>query len=117
MTTVLLWISYVSMGQNNVTDYKSVGAINNDKFQEQYHPNTTKSINPLEDTSNNNIVNTATKNIPVYNKKEWKKIKKQMQRSQNRVLKNKNSVYISKTIDTIYLDIPSSRAQSRLSEW
>lgn len=108
---VLLCISYSSIGQSNTTDFKSI-PITNNTLQKQSLAYTT--TNPVEVNEN---VAQQSKNTSRYSEKKWEKIKKQIQRNKRRVSKYKSSVYTSKKIDTIYLDIPPNSGKSRLSGW
>ncbi|WP_159025464.1 hypothetical protein [Aquimarina sp. Aq78] len=109
-TVVLLCITYSSIGQSNTTDFKSI-TITNNTLQKQNLSYTTNSIE-----ANENVAQ-RSKNTNRYSEKEWKKIRKQIQRNKKRVSKYKSNVYASKKIDTIYLDIPSHNEKSRLSGW
>ncbi len=117
MTITLLGISFLSIGQNDATDNKSISAIANNTIQEQYPSNISKLINPFEATVEENKADIASENVLLGNEKKWKKIKKQIQRSKRKIANQKYSMYTSKIMDTVYLDIPASRGQSRLSDW
>ncbi|WP_152538293.1 hypothetical protein [Aquimarina megaterium] len=113
MTTVLLLcISYSSIGQSNTTDFKSITiTTTNNTLQKQASSYT---INSAE--ANKNVAQ-QSKNTTIYSEKKWKKIRKQIEKNKKRASKYKSSVYASKKIDTIYLDIPSNSGKSRLSGW
>ncbi|PKV49610.1 hypothetical protein ATE84_1642 [Aquimarina sp. MAR_2010_214] len=110
-TVILICISYSSIGQSNTTDFKPI-TITNNTLQKQNlsHTNT----NPIE--ANKNVAQ-RSKNTSIYSEKKWKKIRKQIQKNKKRLFKYKNSVYASKKIDTVYLDIPTYSGKSRLSGW
>ncbi|EZH74523.1 hypothetical protein ATO12_12190 [Aquimarina atlantica] len=111
MTTVLLLcISYSSIGQSNTTDFKSITITNNTL---QKH-NLSYTANSVE--ANKNVAE-QSKNTTIYSEKKWKKIRKQIEKNKKRASKYKSSVYASKKIDTIYLDIPNNSGKSRLSGW
>ncbi len=104
-TTVLLWVSFLSSGQNDKTNYKSTSSAFNNISQQE----STK-INESTDISTpNNKKDNADKKISSKKEKEWKKIKRQIRRNRKRISKHKNSIYTSRIIDTIYVDIPSNK--------
>lgn len=110
MTTTLLLISHLLIGQNNVNDYKFINAT----VQEQNHTSINKLTSPAEIISDKNVENKKTMSAKAFNEKKWQKTRKQIQRNKKRIYNNKKSFYASKTIDTIYLD-PADTRESRLS--
>ncbi len=113
-TIVFLCIFSTSFGQDYKNNFSSVNSID-DQIQEKHY--TTDEI-PLADRL---LLRIPIKNISYrdkkfYSKKEWKKIKKQLLKNKQRI-SEQNSIHSSRTLDTIYLDIPTQREKSRLSGW
>ncbi len=98
MTITLILISFLSIGQSYPNDDNAI-SVDNNEIQQKEKP-TAKD----------------QKNIALKEKK-WKKTKKQILRNKKRFSSHKNTVHSSKIIDTIYIDIPASINNSRLSEW
>ncbi|WP_109438858.1 MULTISPECIES: hypothetical protein [Aquimarina] len=105
-TTVLLCISFLLTGQQ--TSYQP---IKSNSQQESI----TKVNRPSEISTPNDKNNDEDKKISLNREREWKKIKRQIKRNKKRASHNKNSVYTSRIIDTIYIDIPSNNRKTRLS--
>lgn len=115
MTTLMLLVYFISVSQNDVTDYKFIEAKTSISQSEQNLSNVNeyRLIAPLA------LINREKRDLDYYKKtnsyddKEWEKIKKQMQLNKKKI---SYDVYISKTMDTIYLDVPVRCNNSRLSD-
>ena len=73
--------------------------------------------NSINNLSNNNSKhnNDIDLNLTVYSDEEWAKIKSQIKNNKKRVIKT-NEVFISKVIDTVYIEIPPD-CEPQLSSW
>lgn len=112
MSITFLLLCSISFGQNFENEFTSVKNIDNQILEEQY------STDKISTTDRLIVQTPATKRDKgFYSKKEWKKIKKQLKKNRKRFSNIKNSIHSSKTIDTIYLNIPSHNTESRLSGW
>ncbi|GGX05946.1 hypothetical protein [Aquimarina muelleri] len=102
----------ISFGQNFENEFTSVKNIDNQILEEEYSTDKISTTDRL-------IVQTPSvkKDKSFYSKKEWKKIKKQLKKNKKRFSNIKNNIYSSKTIDTIYLNVPDHSTESRLSGW
>ncbi len=114
MIIVLLWISQVSLGQNNITDNKSMHTISNEALKnDQYNIKVTDSSKGYLSQPK---ADTTTENTNSYTAKNWRKTKKQIRRNKRRFLSNQSEHLNSKIMDTIYLDVPSSFRKSHISK-
>ncbi len=98
MTIALILISFLSIGQSYPNDDNTISTENNEILQKE------------KPTAKDQ------KDIALKEKK-WKKTKKRILRNKKRFSSNKNTVHSSKIIDTVYIDIPASIKNSRISEW
>ncbi len=115
MTSVLLLISYFSIGQNNTTDYQFIEATATNTTIELSYSDLNKSIAPLPKTftSKKNIKSKPFKKNSTYSESEWEKIKRQIRKNKSKVY---SDVYFAKKTDTIYIDIPVNCSNSRISD-
>lgn len=102
----------ISFGQNFENEFTSVKSIDNQILEEQYSTDKISTTDRL-------IVQTPSinKDEGFYSKKEWKKIKRQLKKNRRKFSNAKNSIHSSKTMDTIFLNIPDQHTESRLSGW
>ncbi len=92
ITVIILSISFLSIGQSQNTQFFD----------------TTKNEKPSKKAPKDSL----------FTEKDWKKIKKQIQKNKKRYTSYKSTITLSKVIDTIYIDIPSDKKEdSRLSDW
>ncbi|WP_282080834.1 hypothetical protein [Aquimarina algiphila] len=114
LNIAFLLVCGMSFGQDFKNDFSSVKTIDTQIQEEQYSTDQIAMSDRL-------VVKTPIKKKDkrFYSKKEWRKIKKQLSRNKKRVSNTKNSIYTSRTIDTIYLNIPvnNNNNESRLSGW
>ncbi|WP_159025465.1 hypothetical protein [Aquimarina sp. Aq78] len=110
-----LLVCSMSFGQDFENDLTSVKTIDDQIQEEQYSTDKIAMTDRLVIQAPIRI-----KDKDFYSKKEWRKIKKQLKKNKKRVSNAKNSIYASKVMDTIYIDIPTyntGSSQSRLSGW
>lgn len=102
----------MSFSQDFENDLSSVKAIDDQIIEEQYSTDKIAVVDRL-------VVQTPIKQKDkgFYSKREWRKIKKQLKKNRRRVSNTKNSIYASKVLDTIYLNVPKFSEESRLSGW
>ncbi|WP_062056276.1 hypothetical protein [Aquimarina longa] len=108
-----LLICAICFSQDFENELTSIKTIDNQIKEEQYGTPEITVIDRLV------LKTTIEKNDTNYSKKEWRKIKKQLRKNKKRIYSTKNSIHTSKTIDTIYLNIPAYNInqKSRLSGW
>ncbi|WP_108808315.1 MULTISPECIES: hypothetical protein [Aquimarina] len=110
-----LLVFSMSFGQDFENDLTSVKTIDNQIQEEQYSTDEIAMTDRL-------VIHAPIKmkDKDFYSKKEWRKIKKQLKKNKRRASNAKHSIYASKVMDTIYIDIPAyniGSGQSRLSGW
>ncbi len=115
MIISLFCICNISFGQEFKNDLTSVKTIDNQIQEEQYSTDEIPLVDRL--LLRTPIDNISYRDKQFYSKKEWRKIKKQILKNKKKITNQKNSIHVSKVIDTIYLDIPSFNKVSRLSGW
>ncbi len=109
ITIVLLWTSNFLMGQS----YQSKNFANTEVLEEiELSPELTESSAVINDTNEDILpqINSS------FNDKQWKKIKKKIKKNKKRFLNSDRKNTISKTLDTIYLNSPSSKEKTQISE-
>lgn len=116
LTTVLLLIFNLSIGQNSVANYnKFINPTNNNNYQILSNHNNDKLIKPAITTTNDKKAkNIKSIKMESYSEKEWRKIRKQIKRNKKRLSYKKGNIYSTKKIDTIYIH---PRKESLLSGW
>jgi len=93
ITVMLLSVSFLSIGQSTI----------NSQFS---------------NTIDNEVLQDKEPKDSLFKEKEWKKIKKQIQKNKKRYDTYKSTMSLSKVIDTVYLNVPSNKKEdSRLSDW
>ncbi len=92
ITLVTFLISFITLGQSN-TD------------------------NQLYSTTNHEIVLNKEPKKSLLTEKKWRKTKRQLKRNKKKFTARKNAIHTSKTIDTIYLNVPLKKNETRLSDW
>lgn len=53
----------------------------------------------------------------ILSEKEWEKILKKIRKTKKRISKKNNIRYVSKIVDTVYIEMPSPKSDTRLSDW
>lgn len=115
LTTALLLIFNLSIGQDNITNYKLINSINNSNSQiSSNHRNDKLIKSVIATTTEKKANNTKSIKIETYSEKEWRKIRKQIHRNKKRLSYKKSNIYSTKKIDTIYIH---PRKESLLSGW
>ncbi len=115
LTFSLLWVCSASFGQEFINDFTSVRSIDDQIQDERYSTDEISMVDRL--LLRTPIQNISREDKQFYSKKEWRKIKKQLQKNKKRFSELNSEIYTSKTIDTIYMDIPINRGESRISGW
>ncbi|WP_152538557.1 hypothetical protein [Aquimarina macrocephali] len=102
LSIAFLLVCSMSFGQDFENDLTSVKTIDNQIQEEQYSTDKIAMTDRL-------VIQAPIrmKDKDFYSKKEWRKIKKQLKKNKKRVSNAKNSIYASKVMDTIYIDIPA----------
>ena len=115
LTTVLLLIFNLSIGQNSVANYRIIDQTNKNGFQTQdNHSNDELNKSRIATTSKKTENNSKPIKVETYSEKEWKKITKQIKRNKKRLSYMKKDMYPAKKIDTVYLH---PKKESLLSGW
>ncbi|MEW7290864.1 hypothetical protein [Aquimarina sp. 2304DJ70-9] len=115
ITFSLLWVCSTSFSQEFINDLTPVRTIDDQIQEEQYSTDKIPMVDRL--VLRAPIKNISRRDKQFYSKKEWRKIKKQLQKNKKRFSELNNEIHTFKTIDTIYMDIPINRKESRLSGW
>ena len=115
MTSVMLLICLLSIGQSYDTNEKSITAVSsatqieqNNRDIHQY-----RLIAPLAIPTNKKRDDQYYKKSNTNEDKEWTALKEQMKKNRSKI---SYDIYVSKTLDTIYLDVPLRCNNSRLSD-
>ncbi|KAA1244582.1 hypothetical protein [Aquimarina sp. RZ0] len=109
-TVVLFCICLLSFGQDYKSSTKSVKDIDSQIEHGQYTADATISADKL-------IIKIIDQDTIVsYNDTEWDKIKEEIQLNKERFIKT-NETYISRVIDTIFINGSTFTNKSQLSGW
>ncbi|WP_103072466.1 hypothetical protein [Aquimarina sediminis] len=106
LTFILLLASHILIGQNSASNYSF---ISNDSLPEQHH--VTHDIT----SSREGFKNERKYSSNSLNDKKWDKIKKQILKNKRKALNHKEGISSSRIMDTIFIQIPANRRESRLS--
>ena len=104
-----------TFGQEYKNDLTSVKTIDNQLQDEEYSTDQVAVDRLLLTTPVENI---TEKDKQFFSRREWKKIKKEIQKNKKKILGEQNGIHTTKVMDTIFLDIPiNPRRESQLSGW
>ncbi len=115
ITIAFFCVFGVSFGQDYKNDLTSVKTIDNQIQEEQYSTDKVSEVDRLLLTTPMENVSRSDKQF--FSRREWRKIKKQLQKNKKRIIGEKNSIHTSKVMDTIYFNVPTQGGESRLSGW
>lgn len=101
-----------SYGQTYKTNLSSVETIDN-QIQDESYSSEVPVADRLLITAP--IENISKSDKQFFSRKEWRKIKKQLQKNKKRILSEANSIHSYKVVDTIYLDVPTNTKESKQS--
>ncbi|TPN85919.1 hypothetical protein [Aquimarina algicola] len=107
----LLFVSYASIAQNyDAIANNQLIAVN--EYQEPQHENFLYTTSQENSESYNHDISPKTDS---YSNKNWRKIKRQMRKNKKRVSNFKSDTYISKTLDTVFVNPYKNYKTARLS--
>ncbi|MFD2564225.1 hypothetical protein [Aquimarina rubra] len=114
ITFTLFFIYGLSFGQDYKNNTKSIKEVDIKIEEGQYSADDTVSADRL-------IIETSdqadlTQDYTSFTDEEWMKIKIQIQNNKKRVIDN-NEIFVSKTIDTVFVTAPGFNNKSQLSGW
>ncbi|WP_298541550.1 hypothetical protein [uncultured Aquimarina sp.] len=111
MMIALVWIGQSTFGQVNETKSNAIENSISENLKEKNTKDTViKPISEQDISYNNN-------NDAFYSEKEWKKMKRQIRRNKKRITSNKDGIYNSKVLDTVYLEIKITKTNSQITDW
>ncbi len=115
MTAVMLLVCLLSIGQNHVTNDELSKVVSSVTQIEQNNPEVHqyRLIAPLAILAKKQRDAEYYKKSNTYDDKEWAELKEQMKKNRKKI---SYDIYVSKTLDTIYLDVPLRCNNSRLSD-
>ena len=115
MIISLICTCSISFGQEFKNDLTSVKTIDDQIQEGEYSTDAIPLIDRL--LLRTTIDNISYRDKKFYNKREWRKIKKQILKNKKKMANQKDGIHISKMVDTVYLYIPFFNKASRLSGW
>ncbi|WP_378182294.1 hypothetical protein [Aquimarina sp. SS2-1] len=114
ITLTLFFIYSLSYGQDYKNNTKSIKEVDIKIEEGQYSADDSLAADRLIIESPDKA--DLTSNYTAFTDEEWIKIKRQIQNNKKRVINN-NEVFVSKTVDTVYVTVPSFTNKSQLSGW
>ncbi len=114
LTFSLLLAFHTFYGQEFSFQLTSVRSIDDQIQEEQYSTDEVPLVDRL--VLRVPIKNISRRDKQFYSKKEWRKIKKQIQKNKKR-LSMDHQIHSIKALDTIYMDIPKGGESSLSSGW
>lgn len=73
--------------------------------------------NPAQKEKETTNISKEKRNLAVLSEKEWESVLKKIQKNKKRRSDRNAANYVSKVVDTIYIEMPYLKTDTQLSDW